>query len=259
VGTNLCIVVASVCATSVAEAAFGAWGQLGASIAMTVLLLTFGEYIPKAWFRSNPYQHAARFAHILEWAWRILKPIGTAVTWISGLLVPGRDSSREALCALATRAELKLLASEGERYGVITPEERTMIHRVIELSERTAGTIMVPLEQMRTVPAGTTLTGFLEIARQSEFTRFPVFSAVEKRFVGVIDLFDVLTAPPASTDPVDRFMRPPVLVQARTPGDEIVPALRHAHQPIGLVVDDAQTVLGLVTTDDVLRHIVGSL
>ena len=55
---------------------------------------------------------------------------------------------------------------------------------------------------------------------------------------------------------LDKAVAHPVFIPADTPADEIMPTLRLAHQSMGLVTGDANEVIGLVTTDDVLRQIV---
>ena len=262
VGTNLCVVVASVVSVSLAAGLWGAWGEPAVSVGMSLVILVFGEYMPKTWFRARPYPRAARFVRLLRVAWLVLKPVVTVVTWLAGLLIPGADTSRDTLSQLATRAELKLLAREGERHGVLTPDERSMIHRIIELSEKTARDVMESRSDMTCVDSLATVSEFLDTARKAGYTRFPVFDAEQDQFVGMVNVFDVLTAGDARRKrPLSEFLRPPVLISAETPADDIFPRLRGAGQPMGMVVegDAGQAVIGLVTMEDVLEEIVGEL
>ena len=256
VGTNLCIVAASVVAARAATVLMGADGKVVSSVLTTVVLVVFGEYLPKAWFRARPYVRSARFVRVLRWSWLVFRPVGVCMTWIAGLIIPGKGTRKNDLCELATRGELKLLAQEAEQHGVLTPEERGMIHRAVELADRRTDAVMTPADRITSVDAAATIPEFLDLARKTEFTRFPVYDPGEERFLGLVDVFDVLAATDRGRGQLGSFIRDPLLIPGDTPADEIVPALRHARQSMALVVTDDGAVVGLVTAEDVLRQIV---
>ena len=256
VGTNLCVVVASVLWASMAARLWGVAGRTVATIALTAILLLFGEYIPKSWFRARPYVRSARFVRPLRWAWTVFRPVGLAVTWLAGLVLPGKSSARQDLCALANRGELKLLATEGEQHGVLTKEEREMIHRTVELAEKPASSIMTPMTQVVAVSPSMSTQEFLTFVQRHDFSRFPVRHAGTGRFEGVVAVLDVLAAEADDETVLDKATAAAVFIPADTPADEIMPTLRLAHQSMGLVTGDGNQVVGLVTTDDVLRQIV---
>jgi CBS domain containing-hemolysin-like protein len=71
-----------------------------------------------------------------------------------------------------------------------------------------------------------------------------------------VSALDVLASDADDDSGLDRFKAAAVFISADTPADEIMPALRLARQSMGLVTEETGTVVGLVTTDDVLRQIV---
>ncbi|WP_372807501.1 CNNM domain-containing protein [Pontiella sp.] len=255
VGTNLFVVLASILASSLSSQLAGPGGQVVAGLLVSAGLLVFGEYIPKAWFRAYPYLRSARFANVLFVSWKIFYPFGAAVTWIAGLVVPKQASGRQDLCSLATRDELKILTVEAEQNGVLSPEERTMIHQAVELAEKTAADIQTPLAKAVVVEAACSTAQLLELAQSNNYTRYPVQQAGGSGFEGVIDLFDVLTG--GAVDTIAPYIRKAVLIPGSTPADDIMPRLRMARQSMGLVTDSEGVVIGLVTTDDILNQIVG--
>ena len=71
-------------------------------------------------------------------------------------------------------------------------------------------------------------------------------------------MFDVLAAPAARYgEPIVRFMRPPQFLRDSTPLTEVLPRLRRSRQPLALVANARAEVIGLLTTEDVLRLIIG--
>jgi CBS domain containing-hemolysin-like protein len=119
---------------------------------------------------------------------------------------------------------------------------------------------MVPREDMVAVDSTTSVADFCEKARETRWTRMPIYDSQKESHVGVINVFDVLRAPTAGdTQTVMDFARPPLFVPEDMPVDDIFPRLRRFRQPMGLVVDEEGAVTGLVTTEDILEEIVGQL
>ncbi len=261
VGSNICVVVASITAASLASRLSPVWGKAASSVAMTVVLLIFCEYIPKTWFQSRPLERCRFFADPLQIAWHLLRPIGATVTWLTRWLVPSASVSSDGQKPFVTREDLKVLTRELGHHGVISPKERVMIHRVFELSSKTAADIMIPRDQMKDVSSRASASEVLQTARDSGLTRLPVYDAEATTFVGVINILDVLstTVPASGDDWAADYMRAPQFIPHDMPVDDILPRMRLLRQPLSLVLNHESQVVGLVTTEDVLEEIVGQL
>jgi putative hemolysin len=260
VGTNICIVVVSVVAASTAAELVGEWGGAVSTFVMSVLVLAFSEYLPKAWFHSRPLERCRRFAGVLRITELILKPLGVTIIWLTKWLVPGPSRPLSKPPPFVTREDLKVLAREGERDGVLSREERDMIHRVFELSGKRAHEIMIPRKNMTSVRADTTVEEFFGTARSSGFTRMPVCDMATGKFTGVINVFYVLSSSEldASRRASD-FVRPALFVSENMPVDDILPRMRRSRQPMCFVTNDESEVVGLITTEDILEEVVGQL
>ena len=258
-GTNVSIVAVSVIGAGLTAAQhWGPWGQAAESLVATFLLLAFAEYLPKAWFYSKPYERCARFAPLLATAELVLRPIAGSVIWLTRWLIPSPSQSLFAATGSLTKDEVKLLAGQGADAGVLTEQERSMIHRVFELSSKRAKDIMIPRAMMTTVGADMTITEFLAVARRTRYTRMPVFDPAQNKFTGIVNVFAV--APVAHEDGSKRmagFVRAPLFISETMPVDAILPRLRRARQPMGLVVNEKTEVVGLLTVEDMLKEIVG--
>jgi len=259
VGNNLTMVVVSVVLASLFAHHFGAGGESVAAIVATVLVLIFGEYLPKAWFHSRPLERCRRFVRLLRLSEIVFRPISTAVLWITRWIVPGSTGSLSDSAPFVTREDLKILAREGEEHGVLSQEERVMIHRVFELSGKRAREIMIPREEIIHVNRNDTLTSFFDVARSSGFTRLPVYDEDQKKFSAIVNVFDALSYRGDSTDrPLAWLGRPPLFVHESTPVDDILPIMRRYRQPMCLVTGARENVCGLITTEDILEEIVGT-
>ncbi|MFO7870547.1 MAG: hemolysin family protein [Kiritimatiellia bacterium] len=262
VGTNICNVTISVVAASAAVALIGRWGETVSTAVMTVVVLIWCEFLPKAWFHARPLERCRRFSRVLRVSELVLRPLAVSVTWLAKWIVPGAAPALSRSGPSVSKEVLKVLARDGERNGVLSRSEREMIHRVIELSTKTAREIMVPRSRITMVRADTPVSRFYDIARDSGYTRMPVYDGGRDKFTGVVNVFYVLSLQPGDMDkPVSEFARPPLIIPEDMPVDEIFPRLRRFRQPMCLVAAGGKDpdVIGLMTTEDVLEQIVGEL
>jgi len=254
------VVVVSVVSASIAVELIGAMGEAVSTAVMSVLVVIGCEYLPKAWFHARPLERSRRFVRLLRFWELVFRPLSFVVVGMTRWLVPGPSRPLSRLVPFVTRDDLKVLAHEGERDGVLSPKERRMIDRVIELSGKRADQVMVPRPDITFVETGTSIRNFFEIARNSGFTRMPVYDRAKDEFVGIINVFYVLSAQVMDLDqPADAFSRPAIFIPEDMPADDIFPRLRRFRLPMCLVVDPAHKVVGLLTTEDILREIVGAL
>lgn len=260
VGVNICMVAASIEAAFIGHRLLGQWGEAIAGITMTILILVLCEYIPKAWFQGEPMERCRPFAQPLRLAYLVLRPITAAVNIVTSLFIPETREVKTGRKAIVTKDELDLLASESAEHGQLSPRQRIMIHRVVELSARTVREIMVPRDRIVAVESTSTAFAFLKKARETKSSRMPIFDSATGKYVGVLNLYDVLAAPSEQyTHDVARFARAPTFIPETTPVTEVFPRLRVARQPLCLVVNAQNEVTGLITTEDVIQCVVGSL
>ena len=260
VGANVCLVVVSVFSVSLAAKWFGSWAEPVSALLVSAVVLVFCEYIPKAWFSSKPYFRSSRFAGILVVMDRLLGPLAFVIVWITRILLPDTKRSFAKPIPFVSREDLKILTKDGERSGVLSRRETWMINRVFELSNKRAAGIMIPLDKMLTVESDVKVEEFLELARTRGVRRMPVYDAKKKEYVGIVNVLYVLSSLPATAESeVGDLARPAIFIPAGMPVDDIFPRLRRSRQPMGLVRNNQQEVVGLVTTEDILEEIVGEL
>jgi putative hemolysin len=259
-GANVCLVVVSVFSVSLAGKWFGSWAEPVVALLVSIVVLMFCEYVPKAWFTSKPYFRSARFASVLLMMEGILKPLSFTMVGLTRVLVPDAKRSFAKPLPFVSREDLKTLTKDGERSGVLSRRETSMINRVFELSTKKAAEIMIPREKMLTVESDVIVEDFLALARTRGVTRMPVYDSEKKQYVGIVNVLFVLSSLPASSgSKVGDLTRPVHFIPADMPVDDIFPRLRRSRQPMGLVRNKKEEVVGLVTTEDILEEIVGEL
>ena len=256
-GTNLCYVAASVVAADLGASLGGAMGTTIAAAVMSLAILVFCEYLPKAWFQSSPTIRVLPFAPALKWAGKALYPFSWSLMRMVRLIFPGNP--RYESQPIVTKEELKHLAAEGEKTGILTEPERKMIHSIFELSGKTCAEIMTPKKDVVAVQTDTPADAIVNLARTREFNRFPVYDAAQKTFAGIVHVYDVLSDREPAGKTARDYMRPAQFVAHNTPADHVLPRMRVTRQPMIMVLDDRYDFIGVVTIEDVLEDVVGHL
>lgn len=261
IGTNLCNTAFTVMGTrfllglipspTVANAV--------AAVLLLLLILVFGEYLPKAWFQSKPLERSLRLVPGLQLSAWVFRPVGVVISGLVRLLFPAPAGDTAARDRITRRDVQFLLSDESGATPDLGAQRRQMIDGVFSLAEKTARDIMVPRAEMKSIRSDISREDLLDLARRTRAKSFPVFSDREQRFTGILklsDVFQILDAPDFSLPEV---LRPPQYVTEDTPADDLIPRLRLSRQPMLLVRNDKDVVTGFVTTEVVLEEILGPL
>lgn len=258
IGNNIVNIAASALATSLAIDYFG---DLGVGIAlgvMTFLILTFGEIVPK----TLAVHHAEQFSitvsrpleiliFVLRPVIRILSVITNAVGKMLGLKIPqGKLLSEE---------EVKTMLDIGEEEGAIEGDEKEMMNGVLKLDYITAKNVMTPKEAMVCLEAHQTLETAIELIKSSGYSRIPVFEGNEDNIVGILYAKDLLIDGNEYTISLKELMKPAYFVPETARVDDLLKEFRKGKFHIAIVVDAEGRTKGLVSLEDLLEEIVGSI
>lgn len=260
VGLNLFNVALSTLSASAAHILFPGRGlyQTLWACAVAGVLLFFCEYLPKLFFTTRPLRRTLLVIHVFQAMDRLLFPVTRLVSALTSRFVP--DGSKKAQ-SLITREFIQEVVSDPKDGAQISPVERLMIKRVLDLQSQTAEQVMTPIERVVSATEHDPLTACFDLVRVSDYhARLPVFSEDRKRCVGVFTVLDVFSIrPDMRKASVNAFMRPPLFVGAEMKADDILPLMRKNRQHMVIVRDAACSVLGIITEDTILNMLTGNL
>lgn len=262
VGCNLSAVVLSTLSAGLAQMWFPGSNFLQAvwGTAMAFMVLFFSEYLPKLFFTTRPLRRTLMVARLFFVAEKLLSPLTVLVLFLTDWLVPkGKGGSEQRF--LMTREYIQNVVSDPRDGSRITAVERLMINRVLALQSQTAAQVMTPLSRVTRTTAQAALSACFQKVRDSGHVRLPVFSEDGAACVGVFSALDVLDI---AADPlqvrVRDFMRPPLFVSADLRADDVLPLMRKSRQAMAVVRSAPDgAVLGIITEENILRSLTGSL
>ncbi|MBI2936445.1 MAG: DUF21 domain-containing protein, partial [Chloroflexi bacterium] len=174
-GNTLVNTAAAVLATSIALAFLSeGTAVVVATAGVTVLVLVFGEVVPKSVAVRHPERVASLVVRPFGWVERALLPVAVLLLWVSrgAAKLFGGGSTREVL----VEEEIKVLVAAGREAGTVAHHEAEMLENVFRFGDRTVREVMSPRTEMVCVEEGTTLKGFLDLYKRRPHARFPVYS-----------------------------------------------------------------------------------
>ncbi len=257
-GTNLAVVTFSVTVSVyLVQGGYGG-GELLAVLTVTPMTLLFGEVIPKMFFQQRANELVPKLVYPLHWASLLLRPI---ILMVSGYaFVVARVFGAEGQRAFVTRQELSLLLDSDIEDAEISEVEREMISNLLEMSDATVGTMMLPLSEVTALPVETTIAEAIQVVADKQHSRMPVYEARVDNIVGVLHIFDLLGlgVGERSKRIVD-LVRPVQYVPESFLTSNLLVELQGSGSPMGIVVDEYGGAVGIVTVEDLLEEIVGEI
>jgi Mg2+/Co2+ transporter CorB len=264
-GNNAVNIAASSLATGVLLAWFGNAGVVYATAAMTVLIVIFGEVLPKTAAFSAPDRFSLAVARPVQWVVRVLGPILMAIEALVRALLRlmgmrvGADHA-----VLSAREELRGAVDLLHREGDVETLDRDMFGGVLDLRELEVSDVMVHRTKMITLCADDSPEEIVNTVIASPVTRMPMWREKPENIIGILHVKDLLRAlhavdgDPGKVD-IAALLTPPWFVPDTRLVSEQLKAFRRRKTPFALVVDEYGEVEGLVTLEDILEEIVGDI
>jgi CBS domain containing-hemolysin-like protein len=232
--------------------------ELFATLILTPFILVFGELLPKTIFQERANTMLLRLAPLLNASSYTLKPIVSLLTKanrIPNFFLKDAGGTRNPFFSLQ---RLGYFLSEGAKEGVVTPYQNLMAKNIMKLGRVPLRNVMIPLKDVTLIPATINGAGLTDIARSRKFSRLPVYEDHENNVIGIINLFDFLSAN-GSRPEIKGFIRGAAYFDCNMPIDDVLLKLQQSKQNMGIVIDQHKKAVGIVTIKDLVEEIVGEL
>ena len=256
IGNNVANIGAASVATYAATEAFGSAGIGIATGGMTLLVLFFGEIIPKTFSAAHALKLSLLTAPMFLWLTRLALPIVLPFEAISRLVLPSSTTIPSV-----TEAEIRALTQLGHQTGAIEEHERELIERAFALDTTRAWEVMTPRTEIFAWSADRKLGGIATELSDVPYSRIPVFGESLDDIAGVLyvrDAYEALIAGRHS-DELGTLSRDPFFVPHTVSLVQLLGEFRSRHIHIGVVVDEHGGTDGIVTLEDILEELVGEI
>lgn len=273
-GNNVVNILSASLATALLTRVFGDSGVALATLGMTLLVLIFGEVLPKTYAIANPETVALRVAPVIRVLILIFAPVVTVVrTLVRGLLWMFGVRTDPDSHILAIREEIMGAIALGHSEGAVEKEDRDRLLATLDLSDRTVEEVMKHRSEIEMINADDPPEKILTQLLSSPHTRMPVFRGDTENILGVVHAKDLLREVDRLVRPEDsataatglkdldilKIARKPYFVPETTDLDDQMRQFLKRRTHFALVVDEYGALRGLITLEDIIEEIVGDI
>jgi Mg2+/Co2+ transporter CorB len=258
-GNNLVNIAASSLTTLLA---MRLWGEPGIAIAagvLTLLILIFGEVMPKTLAVLKPERIAFPASFVLTPLLTLVYPIVWLVNMIANSLLRllGMRVDSATTSEISTE-ELRTVVNEA---GALIPRRhQMMLTNILDLEKITVDDIMVPRNDLVGIDLDADWSSILNQLVTARHTRMPVYHSDINNVAGIIhvrNMLGILRRKDASKEDLLQNIREAYFVPEGTPLTTQLLHFQRAKRRLGLVVDEYGDIKGMVTLEDILEEIVG--
>ncbi len=266
IGNNLVNIAASSLASVIAIALARAAGladnaySLAATVVVTVLVIIFGETIPKIAAKKNANRLSLTLARPVRALSIVLTPVIFVVVGLVHLICrPMKGESTEDEQEAAVE-ELQSIIETVEDEGIIDEDRSELLQAALDFSDISASEVMTARVDMVALDIEDSWEDILETIDQAPYSRLPVYEGSVDNIIGVLYLNHFFKAL-VDREKVDirSLLMEPCYVYKTVKLPAVLSRLRQAKMHLSIVTDEYGGTLGVVTMEDVLEQIVGEI
>lgn len=232
------------------------------TIIMTVVLLAFGEIVPKTIGVANNERWALRLAPVLERVAWVMTPINATFLFFTNAVVRLFGVSPAPNGLFVTEEDIRNIVNAGAEQKVLEEEEREMIHSIIQFGDTIVREVMTPRPDMFAIEVNASARRALDLVIAEGYSKLPVYEEKIDNVIGVVhdrELLISLSNATLAQTPIRTLMRPITLVPESKRVSELLREMQRGKFSLAIVVDEYGGTAGLVTMEDLLEEIVGEI
>lgn len=257
IGNNLVNIALSSLTTVAATAAFGDAGVAVATGIATLLILTFGEILPKSWAKENSERLVLLIAPPLRFCSLLLWPLSTFFIWLKDAFRRGEEGEK---APSITESELMYMLGTIQEEGVLEEQEKDLVQSALEFDETTVQEIITPRVNLVALDIEEEQQEIVRVVTGEKFSRIPVYEGTIDNIVGIVQSREILKRIiQGRSIRLRNLMSKPIFIHRTMKISRLLAEFQRKKAHIAVVIDDYGGTLGIVTMEDLLEELVGEI
>lgn len=257
IGNNVVNIASSSLATVIFTKKFGS-GSVGiATLVMTVLVLIFGEILPKSLAKENAESFSIFMAAPLSAFMFIITPLTVIFMGIKNgfTKLVGKKNAQPSV----TEEELKYIIDEIEDEGVLEEQESDLVRSALDFDEITISKILVPRVNIVGVEINDNMDKIRDLFVTNRYSRLPVYENDIDHIVGVLHQSDFFEMYINGKTNIADAMNDPLYITENKHISEILRIMQREKVHMAVVVDQYGGTEGICTLEDIIEELVGEI
>ena len=232
---------------------------------VAVFILVCEHVLPVLLVRTNPERALEILLPPFDWAARFLHPLSAGLV---RLIDQGRRERERPPAAGGESSQdeagevAHAYLEAGAEQGLIEGDDRRLLQAIVDFGGTLVREVMTPRPDIVALREDATMGDLLNLFREQEYSRFPVYRENLDNIVGFVfvkDLIQLVGASIPGDAPIERLLRPAIFVPETKRVPELLKEFQRKRAQIAIAVDEYGGTAGLVTIEDLLEQIVGEI
>jgi len=230
------------------------------TVIMTIIVLIFGEILPKTVAKVNAQKLALAVSGFMYFLLKLLTPISWVFIKMQNLATKKSKEVSIEEEPTVTEGELESIIDQMEEEGVISNDSAKVMQGVLELPSRTAYDIMTPRVDVCAINYTESVKNIQDIFINTMFSRIPVYEDNIDKIIGVLNQKDFFKAM-LSGDKIyiKKIMTEPLFINENMRVDEIIRTMQSSQKHMAIVLDEHGGTNGIVCMEDAIEEMVGEI
>ncbi len=228
------------------------------TIIASLLIMLFGEILPKALFRAQADIMIKIIALPLRLFYWLLRPLIALANGSSNVLIKWLVPDAERSEQFYRRQDVELIVKELRESGGsedIDEDDSEILHNVLELSNMRVKESMIPRIDIEAVEKSTPVDEVLRTMIESGHSKLPVYRESIDDVIGVVFAHDFFKNPKN----LHEIIRPIKLVPSSKKSKDLMTEFRQSNMSVAIVLDEYGGTAGMITIEDLLEEVVGDI
>ncbi len=258
IGNNFVNSLSSSLATALAISLLGNSGAGVATLVMTVIIIIFGEILPKTIATYKSEEVAAKFSLPLSILEKVLFPLVFIFSkFTQGVKILSKGFSPSNISQI-TEDELKTLFDVGGQEGILESEEKDMLHKIFEFSDLRARDMEKSRTLVKTISSTETFSQAIHLISESGYSRLPVYEDSTENIIGILHFKDLLFFNGNKDAFTVKDIAKRVLFIPETKDAlSILHLFKTEKQNFAIIIDEHGSYSGIITMDDLVKAVFG--
>ena len=259
VGNNIVNILSTSLGTVICTELFGAKGVGIATAAMTVLILIFGEIMPKSLAKENAEKFALAFGGLLNVFIVVLTPVTFIFRGLKNLVSKIFKSGSDA--PSVTEDELKYIIDEIEEEGVLEEQESDLVRSALEFDDKNVSEVLIPRVRITAVEKNDSLEHIRELFFTEQYSRMPVYEKNIDNIIGFIherDFFK-LTVSDEHAEGIESIIHEVIYITEFQTVSEVLARMQKEKIHMAIIKDQYGGTYGMVTMEDLIEELLGEI
>ena len=260
---NLVNILASAIATKILIELTNNEGVLYATIIMTLMILIFGELIPKTLALSKADQFALKIAPMFKVLVYILYPLTVTLNFVATLILKifGLNYLNFKKEEVSEKREEELRGAIDLHGEDSSKDEKNMLKSILDLDNITVGSIMIPRKDIFSLPSNIKYNELITKLNNSPHSRIPIWEKNPENIIGIFHIRKLIEiqADDFKSFNIKSLCQKPWFIPESTRLDNQLLEFKRRKEHFSIVLDEYGEFLGIVTLEDIIEEIVGEI